>query len=134
MEKKKPRFGQAVVTDSVTVISQNHNLDAFQLLQLQWSVETFTLSRPSDYHANTNRRGRKANLKLVEFCIVEQSVFIGIAKLEYSTERFYACWLERLTSKVRQMLRRARGIERLRTCFFESYRGAVGWRTAFWAK
>lgn len=126
MEKKKTRFGQAVVTDSVTVVSQNHNLDTFQLLQLQWSIETFTLSRLSNYHANAKCRRRKANLKLVEFCIVEQSIFVGIAKLEYSTERFYARWLERLTSKVRQMLRRARGIERLRTCFFESYRGAVG--------
>jgi hypothetical protein len=77
------------------------------------------------------RRGRRANLKLVEFCIVKHSVLIGIAELEYSTERFYAGRLERLTSKVRPILSREGGIERLQTCFFESYKGAVGWRTAF---
>jgi hypothetical protein len=44
VEKKKARFGQAIVTDSITVISPNHNLDSFQLLQLQRSIETFTLS------------------------------------------------------------------------------------------
>jgi len=59
VEKKKTRFGQAVVTDSITVVSQNHNLDTFQLLQLQWSIETFTLSRLSDYHANANVAGER---------------------------------------------------------------------------
>jgi hypothetical protein len=59
VEKKKARFGQVVVTDGVTVISQDHNLDTFQLLQLQWSIKTFTLSRLSDYHANTDVPGER---------------------------------------------------------------------------
>ena len=59
MEKKKTRFGQAVVTDSVTVISQDHKLDTFQLLQLQWGIETFTLSHLSNYPANTNVAGER---------------------------------------------------------------------------
>jgi hypothetical protein len=44
VEKKKSRFSQAILTDSITVISSDHNLDAFQLLQLQRSIETFALS------------------------------------------------------------------------------------------
>jgi hypothetical protein len=44
VEEKKPRFSQAIVTDSITVVSLNHNLDTFQLLQLQRSVETSPLS------------------------------------------------------------------------------------------
>jgi len=123
MEKKKARFGQAIVTDGVAIISPNHNLDAFQLLQLQWSIKTFTLSRlesPRQY------RGKRANLKLVEFCVVKHSVLVGIAELEYSTKRFYACRLERLTSKVRPILSGVGEVGRLQTCFFESYKGAVG--------
>jgi hypothetical protein len=123
MEKKKARFGQAIVTDGIAIISPNHNLDAFQLLQLQWSIKTFTLLRLEPPH---QRRGKRANLKLVEFCVVEHPVLVGIAELEYSTERFYACRLERLTSKVRPILSGVGEVGRLQTCFFESYKGAVG--------
>jgi hypothetical protein len=49
VEKKEARFGQTIVEDGVTVITPNHNLDPFQLLQLQWSIETFTLSYLSQY-------------------------------------------------------------------------------------
>jgi hypothetical protein len=59
VEKKKTRFSQAVVADSVPVVSQNHNLDTFQLLQLQGSIETFSLSCLSNYHANTNIAGER---------------------------------------------------------------------------
>jgi hypothetical protein len=34
VEKKKSRFSQAIFMDSVAVISPNHDLDTFQLLQL----------------------------------------------------------------------------------------------------
>jgi len=93
MEKKKTSFGQAIVMDGVSVISPNHNLDTLQLLQLQRGVETFTLLSLS----NPDRRCEKRpNLKLVKFCIVKHTIFIGVAQLEYSTERFYARRLERL--------------------------------------
>ena len=44
VEKKKSRFSQAILIESITVISPNHDLNAFQLLQLQGSIKTFTLS------------------------------------------------------------------------------------------
>lgn len=45
-------------------------------------------------------------MKLVEFFIVKHTIFIGIAKLEYSAERFFASWLERLTSDEIQFVAR----------------------------
>lgn len=93
VEKKKSRLGQATVMDSVAVISSNHHLDTFQLLQLQRGIETFTLS---SLERPRRRREERANLKLVKLFIVKYSVFIGIAKLEYPAERFFACWFERL--------------------------------------
>jgi hypothetical protein len=43
VEKKKACFSQAIFTDGVSVISLDHKLDALELLQLQWGIETFTL-------------------------------------------------------------------------------------------
>ena len=128
---KESRLGQAIVMDRVTVISLNHDLDTFQLLQLQRSIETFTLSSLELPCLQRDKKG--ANLKLVKFFIVEYTIFIGIAKLEYSAERILACRLERLRRKLDPTYS-AHGVGRLQTCFLKSYNGAVGWRTALRAK
>jgi hypothetical protein len=96
MEKKKTRFGQAIVADGVSVISPDHNLDTLQLLQLQRGIETFTLSSLSNHDRH---REKRPNLKLVKFCIVKQTILIGVAQLEYPTKRFNARRLERLETK-----------------------------------
>ena len=99
---KESRLSQTIVMDRVTVISLNHDLDTFQLLQLQRRIETFTLSGLELPCLHRDKKG--ANLKLVKFLIVEYTIFIGIAKLEYSAERFLARRLERLPRKIRSEL------------------------------
>jgi hypothetical protein len=83
VEKKKPRFGQAIVTDGITVISPNHNLDTFQLLQLQRRIETFTLSHLIRY-ANVAGQGRTWNslssaLSSTPSLLVSQSLNIRLS-------------------------------------------------------
>jgi hypothetical protein len=83
VEKKKTRFCQAIVTDGVVVISPDHNLDAFQLLQLQWGIETFTLSHLSN-HANIVQEGQTWNslssaLSSTPSLLVSQSLNIRLS-------------------------------------------------------
>ena len=78
-----------------------------------------------------SQRREKANLELVQFGGIQQPVLIQVTELKYPFESIYTVRFQYLVEM------RTNGLEvfgQERTCSLESYNGAVGCNTAFWAK
>lgn len=71
MQEKKPLQSDSVVHNAVGYVLDENSLHFVEYLWLQWCIET-------------------SSLKVVQFKIVEQTVTVNVANLEYSDERFFA--------------------------------------------
>lgn len=84
--------------------------------------------------AEPGHPGFNTHLKLVELNSIQQPVLVYVANLEDALQSLETLWFQDLTMISATLPYQTTLENKKRTCSRESYNGAVGCNTAFWAK